>query len=148
MAARLSRLAARGQVFRAHSSGNPPAGYGASLRHRTDTAIFGSLWHRASKNRRRWKGMPKRVMTVREAGKKGGTTTKLKYGSDFFRELGRKGGTTTRRRHGRKFYQTIGKKGGDRAKRLFGHAFYRQIGRKGSKKARQLMEAGRAAERK
>lgn len=79
-------------------------------------------------------------MTVEEAGKRGGETTKETHGHEFYQgigkkggeerareireegispetreklsEAGRKGGEATRETHGREFYQEIGKKGG------------------------------------
>ena len=57
-------------------------------------------------------GAPKREMSVREAGKKGGDTVRDRYGSTFYEDIGRKGGKATRDRHGVEFYETIGQKGG------------------------------------
>lgn len=62
--------------------------------------------------------MPQGRMTRAEAGRRGGLTTKKKYGTDFYQEIGRlggkKGGQTTKKRYGRQFYQRIGRKGGSR----------------------------------
>jgi len=53
-----------------------------------------------------------------EAGRKGGETTKKRYGDGFFGKIGRmggrKGGETTKQRYGIEFYQRIGRKGGSR----------------------------------
>lgn len=53
-----------------------------------------------------------------EAGRKGGLTTKQRYGDEFFGKIGRiggkKGGDTTKKRYGVEFYQRIGRKGGSR----------------------------------
>ena len=38
----------------------------------------------------------KTEMTVREAGHKGGSTTKQRYGEGFYEEIGRKGGHKVR----------------------------------------------------
>lgn len=60
--------------------------------------------------------MAKKKMTRAEAGKKGGTATKKKYGTEFYKEIGKKGGkiggATTKERHGIEFFQEIGRKGG------------------------------------
>jgi uncharacterized protein len=57
-------------------------------------------------------------MSRAEAGRKGGLTTKRRYGADFYQEIGRKGGKkgglTTKRSYGVEFYQRIGRKGGSR----------------------------------
>ena len=57
-------------------------------------------------------------MSRAEAGRKGGLTTKHRYGEDFFGRIGRiggkKGGETTKKRYGVEFYQQIGRKGGSR----------------------------------
>ena len=57
-------------------------------------------------------------MTRADAGRKGGLTTKQRYGPNFFQEIGRKGGKkgglTTKERYGPEFYRTIGRKGGSR----------------------------------
>jgi general stress protein YciG len=57
-------------------------------------------------------------MSRAEAGRKGGLTTKQRYGAEFFGRIGKiggkKGGDTTKRRYGLEFYQQIGRKGGSR----------------------------------
>jgi general stress protein YciG len=57
-------------------------------------------------------------MSRAEAGRKGGLTTKRRYGDEFFGRIGRiggkKGGDTTKRRYGVEFYQQIGRKGGSK----------------------------------
>jgi uncharacterized protein len=59
-----------------------------------------------------------RKMSRAEAGRKGGQTTKQRYGEGFFGKIGRmggkKGGETTKQRYGIEFYQKIGRKGGSR----------------------------------
>ena len=72
-------------------------------------------------------------LTVREAGRIGG----------------KKGGQTTRERYGRPFYEQIGRKGGETVRETHGHEFYEEIGRKGGKiggpKVRRLIEEGKKA---
>jgi general stress protein YciG len=57
-------------------------------------------------------------MSRAEAGRKGGRTTKERYGEDHFGRIGRiggkKGGETTKRRYGSEFYQKIGRLGGSK----------------------------------
>jgi uncharacterized protein len=58
------------------------------------------------------------AMSRAEAGRKGGLTTKKRYGADFYQQIGRKGGKkgglTTKQRYGPDFYRSIGRKGGSR----------------------------------
>jgi general stress protein YciG len=64
----------------------------------------------------------KGAITVREAGRRGGVSTKKKYGPEFYHSIGKKGGETTKQRHGREHYEKIGKKGGQRVKQLIAQA--------------------------
>lgn len=62
---------------------------------------------------------PRADMTVREAGKKGGSTTRDRYaGTGYYQKIGRKGGKRTREKHGPEFFETIGKRGGARLAEL------------------------------
>lgn len=57
-------------------------------------------------------------MSRAEAGRKGGKTTKARYGDEHFGRIGRiggkKGGETTKQRYGSEFYQKIGRIGGSK----------------------------------
>jgi uncharacterized protein len=57
-------------------------------------------------------------MSRAEAGRKGGRTTKERYGGDHFGRIGKiggkKGGETTKERYGSEFYQRIGRIGGSK----------------------------------
>ncbi len=57
-------------------------------------------------------------MTRAEAGRKGGKTTKQRYGEEHFGRIGKiggkKGGETTKERYGSEFYQKIGRLGGSK----------------------------------
>ena len=64
-------------------------------------------------------------MSVREAGRKGGKTTRARYGPEFYQEIGQKGGKAVSERYSHEHFQNIGRKGGrkvaeliDRAKRM------------------------------
>ena len=52
-------------------------------------------------------------MTIEEAARKGGNTTKERYGPDFYSRIGRKGGQRVARERGPEFYSEIGRKGGE-----------------------------------
>jgi general stress protein YciG len=64
----------------------------------------------------------KGAMTVKEAGRRGGVSTKKRYGPEFYQSIGKKGGETTKQRHGPQFYEKIGKKGGQKVKQLIAKA--------------------------
>jgi len=67
--------------------------------------------------------MPEKgAMTVKEAGRKGGRTTKARHGDEFYKDIGRKGGEMTKQRHGPEFYEKIGRKGGQKVKALIAQA--------------------------
>ena len=61
-------------------------------------------------------------VTVREAGRRDGTTTRERHGPAFYKEIGRQGETTTAATHGKELYRKIGKigstKGGARIREL------------------------------
>lgn len=54
-----------------------------------------------------------RPMTIEEAARKGGNTTKERYGPDFYSRIGRKGGQRVAKERGPDFYSEIGRKGGE-----------------------------------
>lgn len=54
-----------------------------------------------------------RPMTIEEAARKGGKTTKERYGPEFYSRIGRKGGQRVARERGPEFYAEIGRKGGE-----------------------------------
>jgi hypothetical protein len=55
-------------------------------------------------------------MSKAQAGRKGGLTTKGRYGSGYYSRIGKKGaskgGNATKARHGSGFFSQIGAKGG------------------------------------
>ena len=66
-------------------------------------------------------------MSVREAGRKGGKTTRAKYGPGFYQAIGQKGGKTVSEKYSHEHFQNIGRKGGrkvadliDKGKRSIG----------------------------
>ena len=68
-------------------------------------------------------------MSVREAGRKGGKTTRAKYGPEFYQEIGHKGGKTVSEKYSHEHFQAIGRKGGrkvadliDKGKRSVGES--------------------------
>ena len=73
-------------------------------------------------------GKDRGAMTVREAGHKGGETTRERYGEGFYEQIGRKGG----------------KRGGETTKERYGGGFYEDIGHKGGQKVKELIERGKS----
>ena len=61
-------------------------------------------------------------MSVRDAGRKGGRTTRSRYGPDFFAQIGRKGGKAVSKRYPSAHFQEIGRKGGRRVAELIERA--------------------------
>ena len=61
-------------------------------------------------------------MSVREAGRKGGKTTRARYGSEFFQEIGAKGGKVVSERYSNEHFREIGRKGGRRVAELIARA--------------------------
>ena len=56
-------------------------------------------------------------MSKAQAGRKGGLTTKGRYGSGYYSRIGKKGaskgGNATKSRHGSAFFSKIGRQGGN-----------------------------------
>jgi uncharacterized protein len=61
-------------------------------------------------------------MSVREAGRKGGRTTRQRYGAEFFQEIGAKGGKAVSERYSNEHFREIGRKGGRRVAELIARA--------------------------
>lgn len=61
------------------------------------------------------------------------------------REAGRKGGRRTAQTHGHEFYEEIGRKGGEARARELGHEGYEELGHKGGQRVRELIEQGKRA---
>lgn len=57
------------------------------------------------------------------------------------REAGRRGGTATRDRHGIGFYRQIGAKGAEATKKLYAHLFS-EFGKRGGRPRRPALEEG------
>jgi uncharacterized protein len=61
-------------------------------------------------------------MSVKEAGRKGGKTTRARYGAEFFQEIGAKGGKAVSERYSNEHFREIGRKGGRRVAELIARA--------------------------
>ena len=60
-------------------------------------------------------------------------------------EAGRKGGTTTRDRHGAKFYEQIGRRGGESTKKKYAHLLS-EFGKKGGRPRRPTLDESMGGE--
>src|SRR5215469_10412539 len=74
------------------------------------------------------KAMP---MTTSEAGRKGGTTVRDRYGEDYYRRIGKKGGRANMTKYGPDHFAAMGKKGGNTTKERQSPDFYSRIGKLG-----------------
>ena len=67
------------------------------------------------------------------------------------REAGRRGGSKTSQTHGKEFYQEIGQMGGQKGGRStsqkYGPSFYSEIGHKGGQRVKELIEEGKESEK-
>ena len=70
-------------------------------------------------------------VTVRQAGRKGGTHTATKHGPEFYREIGRRGGQARKKQLGAGGYADLGRKGGEARKGQLGSEGYAQLGKRG-----------------
>jgi general stress protein YciG/DNA-binding CsgD family transcriptional regulator len=69
--------------------------------------------------------------TVGEAGRKGGSKVKEKYGTGFYGEIGKKGGQAVKDQHDPNYYVALGRQGGQTLSRKRGPEYFAQIGKKG-----------------
>ena len=77
---------------------------------------------RSDPDQERSDGAPNGGMSVREAGRKGGKTTRARYGPEFFQEIGQKGGRAVSERYSNEHFREIGRKGGRRVAELIARA--------------------------
>lgn len=81
----------------------------------------------------------------REAGRKGGITTKAKYGPEYYKQLGKKGGDAMKAR-GPEYFVALGRMGGTKVRDEKGSAHFSEMGRKGGARMRELIAAGKKVE--
>jgi general stress protein YciG len=80
------------------------------------------LAERSEAEQERGGAAPSEGMSVREAGRKGGRTTRARYGPEFFQEIGQKGGKAVSERYSNEHFREIGRKGGRRVAELIARA--------------------------
>jgi general stress protein YciG len=66
-----------------------------------------------------------------EAARRRGTTTREKYGPDFYSRIGTKGGQAMLQTRGPEYYARIGQKGGKMTRDRHGLGYYERIGKLG-----------------
>lgn len=78
-------------------------------------------------------------MSTVEAGRKGGSVVRDKYGGEYYRQIGKKGGTALKEKRGSEYYRQIAQKGGQANVTKYGPAHFSEMGKKGGNatKARQ-----------
>ena len=85
-------------------------------------------------------------MTVKEAGRKGGISTKMSHDKEFCIKIGKKGGKERAKKLldegiSQEMHEKLvesGRKGGLSTKMSHGTEFYKEIGRKGGKARRKM----------
>jgi general stress protein YciG len=70
-------------------------------------------------------------MTNSEAGRKGGSTVRDRYGEDYYRRIGKKGGLTLKEKRGSEYYREIAQKGGQANVDKYGATHFSAMGKKG-----------------
>ena len=70
-------------------------------------------------------------MSMSEAGRKGGSTVRDRYGEDYYRRIGKKGGTTLKEKRGSDYYREIAQKGGMANVSKYGAKHFSAMGKKG-----------------
>src|SRR5712691_4038354 len=76
-------------------------------------------------------------MSTSEAGRKGGSAVREKYGEDHYRRIGTKGGTALKNKRGNEYYRTIARKGGQANVEKYGSDHFSEMGKKGGNTTRE-----------
>src|SRR5258708_35706485 len=76
-------------------------------------------------------------MSTSDAGRKGGTAVRDKYGEDYYRRIGKLGGTTLKEKRGSDYYRDIAKKGGRANVDKYGPDHFAEMGKKGGNTTKQ-----------
>ena len=80
-------------------------------------------------------------MSTTEAGRKGGSAVRDKYGEDYYRRIGKKGGSVLKEKRGTEYYRAIAKKGGNASMAKNGIDHFSEMGKKGGKTTKERLGA-------
>lgn len=72
-----------------------------------------------------------------EAGRRGGSAVRDKYGEEYYRRIGKKGGAALKEKRGNEYYRTIAQKGGQANVSKYGSDHFSQMGKKGGNTTKQ-----------
>lgn len=80
------------------------------------------------------------VSPLSEAGRKGGSAVRDKYGEDYYRRIGKKGGQALKERRGSDYYRSIAQKGGQANVSKYGPEHFSQMGKKGGNTTKERQD--------
>ncbi len=74
---------------------------------------------------------PSPSLSTSEAGRRGGSAVRDKYGEEYYRRIGKKGGAALKEKRGNEYYRTIAQKGGQANVSKYGSDHFSEMGKKG-----------------
>ena len=80
-------------------------------------------------------------MSTSEAGRRGGSTVRDKYGEDYYRRIGKKGGTALKEKRGSDYYRSIAQKGGQANVSKYGPDHFAEMGKKGGNTTKERQDS-------
>lgn len=83
---------------------------------------------------------PSPMSTAAEAGHKGGSVVREKYGEDYYRRIGKKGGIALKEKRGNDYYRSIARKGGKANMTKYGSDHFAEMGKKGGNATKERQD--------
>jgi uncharacterized protein len=80
-------------------------------------------------------------MSTSEAGRRGGSVVRDKYGEDYYRRIGKKGGTALKQKRGSEYYRDIARKGGQANVDKYGTSHFSEMGKKGGNTTKERQDS-------
>ncbi len=71
---------------------------------------------------------PSPSLSTSEAGRRGGSAVRDKYGEEYYRRIGKKGGAALKEKRGNEYYRTIAQKGGQANVSKYGSDHFSEMG--------------------